>query len=91
MKNYDSPIGKFGALQELSKGKDTTLGHFEIAGLISDKPMLTYPDGFPKEIIDEFEKQTGCGTLCNKPYSGTQVIKDYGGNDRVVKGILKGN
>ena len=78
LENFDSPIGQFGALQELSKGKDTTIGHFEIAGLISDKPMPTYPDGFPKEIIDEFEKQTGCGTLCNKPYSGTKVIEDYG-------------
>lgn len=76
--NYNSPIGKFGALQELSAGKDTTIGHFEIAGIISEKTMPTYPDGFPKEIIDEFEKQTGCGTLCNKTYSGTQVIADYG-------------
>ncbi len=75
---YASPIGKFGALQELSKGKDTTIGHFEIAGIISKNPFPTYPNGFPNEIIDEFEKQTGCGTLCNKPYSGTQVIADYG-------------
>ncbi len=78
LENFDSPIAKFGALQELSNGKDTTIGHFEIAGIISSKPMPTYPDGFPKEIIDEFEKQTNCGTLCNKPYSGTQVIADYG-------------
>lgn len=76
--DYPSPVGKFGALQELSAGKDTTIGHFEIAGIISDKPMPTYPNGFPKEIIEEFEKQTGMGTLCNKPYSGTQVIADYG-------------
>lgn len=73
-----SPIGKFGALQELSNGKDTTIGHFEIAGIISEKPMPTYPDGFPEEIITEFEKQTWCGTICNKPYSGTQVIADFG-------------
>jgi len=78
LENYDSPIGKFGALQELSAGKDTTIGHFEIAGIISSKPMPTYPDGFPNEIIEEFENQTGCGTLCNKTYSGTQVIADYG-------------
>ncbi len=76
--DYDSPIGKFSALQELSAGKDTTTGHFEIAGIISEKPMPTYPNGFPDEIIKEFEKQTGCGTLCNKTYSGTQVIADYG-------------
>lgn len=78
LKNYNSPISKFGALQELSAGKDTTIGHFEIAGIISEKTMPTYPDGFPDEIIKEFEKQTGCGTLCNKTYSGTQVIADYG-------------
>lgn len=78
LKDSNSPIGKFGALQELSAGKDTTIGHFEIAGIISEEPMPTYPDGFSKEIIDEFEKQTGCGTLCNKTYSGTQVIADYG-------------
>lgn len=78
LENHNSPIGKFGALQELSKGKDTTIGHFEISGIISQKPMPTYPNGFPDEIISEFEKQTGCGTLCNKPYSGTKVIADYG-------------
>ncbi len=75
---FNSPMGKFGALQELSKGKDTTIGHFEIAGIISENPMPTYPDGFPDEIIKEFENLTGCGTLCNKTYSGTQVIADYG-------------
>ena len=74
----DSPIAKFGAIQELSNGKDTTIGHFEIAGIISENPLPTYPDGFPEEIINEFEKQTGCGILCNKPYSGTAVIADYG-------------
>ncbi len=78
LQDYDSPIGKFGALQELSAGKDTTIGHFEIAGIISENPMPTHPNGFPNEIIEEFEKQTGCGTLCNKTYSGTQVIADYG-------------
>ncbi|MBQ8623459.1 MAG: phosphopentomutase [Oscillospiraceae bacterium] len=65
-------------LAEISAGKDTTIGHWEIAGLISDKPLPTYPNGFPQEVIDEFEKQTGRGVLCNKPYSGTEVIKDYG-------------
>ena len=78
LENYSSPVAKFGALQELSAGKDTTIGHFEISGIISHKPMPTYPDGFPEEVIKEFEKQTGCGTLCNKPYSGTQVIAEYG-------------
>ena len=78
LKEVIRPIGKFGALQELSMGKDTTIGHFEIAGIVSEKPLPTYPEGFPEEIIYEFEKQTGCGTLCNKAYSGTQVIADYG-------------
>ena len=79
--NFDNnitTITKYGAMQELSAGKDTTTGHFEIAGIISDKPMPTYPNGFPYEIINEFEKQTGCGIICNKTYSGTQVIADYG-------------
>ena len=65
-------------LAERSKGKDTTTGHWEIAGLVSEKPMPTFPDGFPKEFIDEFSKRCGRGMLCNKPYSGTAVISDYG-------------
>lgn len=73
-----SPSGKFGALTELSAGKDTTTGHFEIAGIISKEPFPTFPEGFPDEVIKEFEKQTGYGVLCNKPYSGTKVIADYG-------------
>ncbi len=76
--DYSSPIGKYAALQELSAGKDTTIGHFEIAGIVSKKPLPTYPNGFPDEIIKEFERQTGCETICNKPYSGTKVIADYG-------------
>ncbi|MBQ8783537.1 MAG: phosphopentomutase [Clostridia bacterium] len=72
------PTASFARLQEKSKGKDTTTGHWELCTVISHKPMPTYPDGFPKEIIDEFSKKTGRGVLCNKPYSGTQVIADYG-------------
>ena len=72
------PEGVYGKLQELSMGKDTTVGHWEIAGLISEKPLPTYPNGFPKEVIDEFEKRTGRKVLCNLPYSGTEVIRDYG-------------
>lgn len=75
---YAAPIGSFGKLQELSMGKDTTAGHWEIAGLTTKKKFPTYPNGFPKEIIDEFSKATGRAVLCNKPYSGTQVIADYG-------------
>ena len=65
-------------MTERSAGKDTTIGHWEIAGLISEKPLPTYPDGFPKEVLDEFSAQVGRGVLCNKPYSGTAVINDYG-------------
>ena len=70
--------GAYAKLSEQSKGKDTTTGHWEIAGIISKNPMSTYPEGFPKEIIDEFSRLTGRGVLCNKPYSGTEVIRDYG-------------
>lgn len=75
---YTNPIGAFCKCQEVSQGKDTTTGHWEIAGHISRKPFPTYPNGFPKEIIEEFEKRTGRKVIVNKPYSGTQVIKDYG-------------
>ena len=68
----------YARMQESSKGKDTTIGHWEIAGIYSPKPLPTYPDGFPKEVVEAFEKRTGKGVLCNKPYSGTEVIKDYG-------------
>lgn len=69
-----NPSGAFGRLKESSKGKDTTTGHWEIAGIISETPLPTYPEGFPDEILDEFTKRTGRGILCNKPYSGTQVF-----------------
>ncbi len=73
-----APDGAFLRLSELSKGKDTTTGHWEIAGLVSEKAFPTFPDGFPSEVIGEFERRTGRKTLCNKPYSGTKVIADYG-------------
>lgn len=72
------PAAAVARMTEQSAGKDTTTGHWEIAGIISKTPMPTYPDGFPKEIIDEFVMQTGRGVLCNMPYSGTDVIRDYG-------------
>ncbi len=65
-------------MKEASKGKDTTIGHWEIAGIYSGSPLPTYPNGFPKELLDEFSTLTGRGVLCNKPYSGTEVINDYG-------------
>lgn len=74
----DTPIGIYGRLREKSMGKDTTVGHWEIGGVVSDSPLPTYPDGFPNEVLEEFTALTGYGVLCNKPYSGTQVINDYG-------------
>jgi phosphopentomutase len=65
-------------LSEISLGKDTTIGHWEIAGIVSSSPLPTYPGGFPKEVTDAFSAATGRGILCNKPYSGTEVIRDYG-------------
>ena len=77
-KEEENPIGVYGRMQEASMGKDTTIGHWEIAGVISSEPLPTFPDGFPKETLDEFERLTGRGVLCNKPYSGTKVINEYG-------------
>ena len=71
-------IGAYGKAAEKAKGKDTTTGHWEIAGVIGDKPFPTYPEGFPKEVLKELEKRTGRKILCNKPYSGTAVIEEYG-------------
>ena len=71
-----TPIGQYGTLQEKSKGKDTTTGHWEIAGLVSEKPFATFPQGFPKELIDKFIEETGCkGILANIPASGTAIIE----------------
>ena len=72
------PMASFARMREASAGKDTTIGHWEIAGIISQKPLPTYPNGFPSDVITAFEQRVGRGTLCNKPYSGTDVIRDYG-------------
>lgn len=74
----DVPTGAFARLQEASMGKDTTIGHWEIAGVVSSNPLPTYPEGFPEEVLKAFEEATGRGCLCNLPYSGTDVIRDYG-------------
>lgn len=74
----DNPIGAYGKCMELSNGKDTTTGHWEMSGVISENPFPTFPNGFPQEVINEFEEKTGYKVLVNKPYSGTEVIKDYG-------------
>lgn len=73
-----NPTAAVCRFKESSKGKDTTIGHWEISGIISPKPLPTYPNGFPKEILDKFSEATGRGVLCNLPYSGTKVIDDYG-------------
>ncbi len=73
-----TPLGAYGRFCEKSRGKDTTVGHWEIAGVVSDEPLPTYPEGFPDEVINEFTAKTGRGILCNKPYSGTKVLEDYG-------------
>lgn len=72
------PTASFARMEEISNGKDTIIGHWEIAGIESKKPLPTYPNGFPKELIEKFENLTGKKAICNKPYSGTEVIKDYG-------------
>ena len=74
----ENPTGAYARLTEASMGKDTTIGHWEIAGVVSPQPLPTYPNGFPREVLDAFEAATSRGCLCNLPYSGTDVIRDYG-------------
>ena len=78
VKSTDAPLAAHGRLIEKSRGKDTTVGHWELMGIVSEHPMRTYPEGFPKEVLDAFSAATGRGVLCNLPYSGTEVIRDYG-------------
>ena len=85
----DSPVGTFARLRELSRGKDTTIGHWEIAGIVSEQPMPTYPNGFPTEILARLSAACdGKKILCNKPYSGTQVIHDYGREQEETGGLI---
>ena len=77
-KSTEKPTGSFARMQELSCGKDTTTGHWEMAGIVTPDPLPKFPGGFPKVFIEEFSKRTGRKILCNLPYSGTQVIHDYG-------------
>ena len=72
------PIGAYARICEQSEGKDSTIGHWELAGIRSEEPLPTYPNGFPDDIIEKLEQRTGRKILCNQPYSGTEVIKDYG-------------
>lgn len=82
-----APAASYAKMSERSMGKDTTIGHWEIAGIISPEPLPTYPDGFPEDVIKQFESRTGRKVICNKPYSGTEVIKDYG-REHVETGAL---
>lgn len=82
------PIGSFARLRELSRGKDTTTGHWELAGIVSEQPMPTYPDGFPADLIAKLEEAFGKKILCNKPYSGTAVIHEYGQEQEKTGGLI---
>lgn len=81
-------LGSFGRCAEKSMGKDTTIGHWEMAGIITPKPFPTYPNGFPEEVIDEFVKQTGYGVLANIPASGTEIIKELGKEHLETKKLI---
>ena len=74
----EEPIGCYGLMNEAAAGKDTTTGHWELAGLTLKKPFPTYPNGFPKELIDAFERETGFQVIGNKPASGTAIIEELG-------------
>ena len=87
LKDAEDPVACYGVMQEKAAGKDTTSGHWEIAGLTLEKPFPTYPNGFPQEVIDEFERETGMQVIGNFPASGTQIIKDLG-DEHYVTGKL---
>ncbi len=82
-----SPTAAYGRMAERSAGKDTTTGHWELAGLCLSEPFPTYPNGFPEELLEEFSRRVGRGVLCNRPYSGTEVIRDFG-DEHVKTGKL---
>lgn len=86
-KTEAAPQGAVLRIAEASKGKDTTIGHWEISGIESAQPLPTFPNGFPERLIKAFEEKTGRRVICNKPYSGTEVIKDYG-RESVETGAL---
>jgi phosphopentomutase len=84
----DEPLAYFGKMSELSKGKDTTTGHWEFMGVYTDKPFKTYPDGFPRELIQAFEERTGRKVLGNKPASGTAIIDELGEEHMRTGGLI---
>ncbi len=83
----ENPAGAVARLAEKSMGKDTTIGHWEIAGIVSPEPLPTYPEGFPEEILEPYRRMTGRGILANAPWSGTEVIEKYG-DEHVKTGDL---
>ncbi len=85
---HPAPMAAYARMREASSGKDTTIGHWEIAGIISPTPLPTYPNGFPDEIISRFEAETGYRALCNKPYSGTEVLKAFGKEHLQGKSVI---
>lgn len=78
MESEENPIAAFGKCSEVSQGKDTTTGHWEMTGVLVETPFKTFENGFPKDIIDEFEKRTGRKVVGNKPSSGTTILDEYG-------------
>lgn len=85
--HVENPTGAIARLRESSMGKDTTIGHWEIAGIVSADPLPTYPNGFPDEVLEPFKAATGRGVLANAPWSGTEVIMKYG-DEHVKTGDL---
>ncbi len=83
----ENPAGAVARLAEKSMGKDTTIGHWEIAGIVSPDPLPTYPNGFPEEVLEPYRQMTGRGILANAPWSGTEVIEKYG-DEHVKTGDL---
>ena len=84
----DKPAGAYGKMAEKSPGKDTSTGHWEMGGIILDQPFRTFPNGFDAEIIEKFTKETGYGILCNKPISGTEVIRQLGEEHMKTKKLI---
>jgi phosphopentomutase len=79
VKPQENPLASFGKMSERSRGKDTTTGHWEMAGIYLDIPFPTYPNGFPKDLVDQFITESGCGNiLANKPASGTAILDELG-------------
>ncbi len=88
MERVDSPLGSYGVLGERSPGKDTVTGHWEMMGIILDRPFPVFPDGFPEEIMEEFVRTTGYEYLWNRPASGTEIIQVLGEEHMKTKRVI---